>query len=200
MRVDPKKQTTKENYKLLIGSILPRPIAFVSTISAKGIPNLAPFSFFTGITANPPTLCFAVARRGKESVKKDTLANIEETREFVVNIVTEEIAEPMNKTGRDFPPEIDEFVEAGLTPQASSIVKPPRVKESPLNMECRLRQIVEIGADEPGAGSLVIGEVVLYHIDDKLYKDGRIDTKLLRPVGRLAGNDYTTLGKIFSFS
>ena len=140
MIIDPNNQTFRENYKLMIGSILPRPIAFVSTISKNGIHNLAAYSFFNGVTSNPPSICFAPNRKGRDGSKKDTLINIEETGEFVVNIVTEDIVEPMNETAPEFPPEISEFEQVGLTPVESQIVKAPRVKESPINMECKLKQ------------------------------------------------------------
>ena len=198
MIIDPKKQTYKENYKLIIGSILPRPIAFVSTISKEGIYNLAPFSFFNGIASNPPSLCFAPSRKSTDGSKKDTLVNIEHTGEFVVNIVTEEIVKQMNDTAEEHPPEISEFDEVGLTPIPSQIVHTPRVKECPINLECKLNQIIEIGPPEPGGGFLVIGEIVLFHIKDELLQQGRINIELLKPIGRLAGTEYTTLGKRFS--
>ena len=200
MIIDPKNQTFKENYKLMIGSILPRPIAFVSTISKNGIHNLAAYSFFNGVTSNPPSICFAPNRKGTDGSKKDTLVNIEDTGEFVVNIVTEDIVKPMNDTAPEYPPEVSEFEEVGLTPIESHIVKAPRVKESPINMECKLMQIVEVGPAEPGGGFLVIGEIALFHIQNELLDNGRIDTGLLKPVGRLAGTEYTTLGKRFSLS
>ena len=197
MQLDPDILTVKENYKLMIGSILPRPIAFVSTISPTGIFNLAPYSFFMGITSNPPTIGFAPARKGQSGDKKDTLSNIEATKEFVVNIVTEDIAEKMNETATEFPADVDEFEIARLTAVASRIVKPPRVAESPINLECRLHDIVYIGKEEPGGGALVIGRIVMFHVRDDLIENGRIDTGRLRPVGRLAGQEYTTLGKRF---
>ena len=197
MIIDPSELSVKDNYKLLIGSVLPRPIALVSTISKSGIPNLAPFSFFTAITSKPPTVCFAPALKGAGSIKKDTLANIEETGEFVVNVVSESIAVQMNETAGDFPPEVDEFEHADLTPEPSQIVQVPRVKESPINMECRLYKIIYIGDSAPGSGALVIGEIVCYHVEESLFSDGKIDTAKLQPVGRLAGMEYTTLGKRF---
>ncbi len=197
MIIDPAKTSAKDNYKLLIGSVVPRPIALVSTMSKSGILNLAPFSFFTVITAKPPTLCFAPALKGTNAEKKDTLANIEETGEFVVNVVSEDIAEQMNETATDFPRDVDEFTHAGFTPEPSLIIKVPRVKESQINMECRLHKVVYIGDGGPGSGALVIGEIVQYHIADALISDGKIDTGLLKPLGRLAGMEYTTLGKRF---
>ena len=198
MILKPENLSIKDNYKLIIGSILPRPIALVSTLSDDGVPNLAPFSFFTGLTSKPPMIGFAPALKGKEANKKDTLSNIESSGEFVVNIVTEDISEQMNKTAFEFPPDVDEFEIAGFTAIDSEIVKPPRVKESPINLECKLYQVVYIGDGTAGSGAFVIGEIVAYHIDDALYNDGRIDTALLKPVGRLAGQDYTTLGRCFS--
>ncbi len=156
MIINPAEQSIKENYKLLIGAVVPRPIAFVATQSPDGQNNLAPFSFFTAVSSKPPTICFAPSLRGNAAQKKDTLRNIEQTGEFVVNIVTEDIAVPMNDTATDFPPEVDEFAYTGLTPLPSQLVKPPRVKESPINMECRLYKIVTVGS-EAGGGALVIG-------------------------------------------
>jgi flavin reductase (DIM6/NTAB) family NADH-FMN oxidoreductase RutF len=188
----------KENYKLLISSVVPRPIAFVSTLSADGILNLAPFSFFTAITARPPTIGFVSSRKGGETAKKDTLHNIESGGEFVVNIVTEYIAEQMHQTGADYAPEIDEFALSGLSPVPSLLVKPPRVSESPINLECKLYRTVEIGDGEPGSGTLIIGEIIIYHVDDRLLVNGRIDSTLLKPVGKLAGSEYSTLGLRFT--
>ena len=174
MILKPEDLSIKDNYKLIIGSVLPRPIALVSTLSDQGIPNLAPFSFFTGLTSKPATIGFAPALKGKEAKKKDTLANVESSKEFVVNIVTEDISEQMVKTASEVAPEIDEFEIAGFTAAESKIVKPPRVKESPINLECKLYQVVYIGDGSPGSGAFVIGEIVAYHIDDTLYNDGKI--------------------------
>lgn len=198
MIIDPKKKSRKDIYKLMIGSIVPRPIALVSTISSNGILNLAPFSFFTGITSRPPTICFAPDRRPSDGEKKDTLLNIEATGEFVVNVVTVEIAAQMNEAATDYPRDFDEFEMSGLTPVASQVVVPPRVKESPINMECSVNRIIEIGPENDGGAALVIGEIVMFHVADELIDDGRIDISAFNPVGRLAGSDYATLGRIFS--
>jgi flavin reductase (DIM6/NTAB) family NADH-FMN oxidoreductase RutF len=198
MILKPEELSTKDNYKLIIGSVLPRPIALVSTLSDHDIPNLAPFSFFTGLTSKPPTIGFAPTLKGQEALKKDTLANIESSGEFVINVVTEDIAHKMIKTASDFPPDINEFQMSGFTAIASEIVKPPRVKESPVNLECKLYKVVYIGDGTSGSGAFVIGEIVCYHIDDSLYEEGRINTARLKPVGRLAGQEYTTLGHCFS--
>jgi flavin reductase (DIM6/NTAB) family NADH-FMN oxidoreductase RutF len=198
MILKPADLSIKDNYKLIIGSVLPRPIALVSTLSRAGIPNLAPFSFFTGLTSKPPTIGFAPIRKGKEGYKKDTLSNIENTGEFVINVVTEDISHKMVKTASDFPPDVDEFEISGFSAIESDVVKPPRVKESPINLECIVYKIVYIGDGTEGSGSFIIGEIVAYHIDDSLYKEGKINTALLKPIGRLAGQEYTTLGHCFS--
>ena len=198
MIIDPKKVSYEERYKLMVGSVVPRPIAFVSTLSPDGNPNLAPFSYYNAITADPPTICFAPGRRASDGERKDTLSNIEATGEFVVNVVTEAIGRAMNDTAVDYPAGTDEFEVADLTPIPSQIVKPPRVKESPINMECKLYQVVPIGPPRAGGGALVIGEIVMFHVADELYDEGRIKIHELKPLGRLAGTEYTTLGKIIS--
>ncbi|KIL47475.1 flavin reductase family protein [Jeotgalibacillus campisalis] len=186
----PDEMQWKDAYKLMIGSILPRPIAFVSTIDSKGIANLAPFSFFTAISADPMMVCFSPMRSGEDGTKKDTLINIEETGEFVINIVSEGFAKKMNQCAINYLPDEDEFEKAGLTKVSSKSVHPPRVKESLIHMECTVNQILHFG-DHPGAGSLVIGEVKTIHIDDSLLNEGRINAQLLEPIGRLAGQLYT---------
>jgi flavin reductase (DIM6/NTAB) family NADH-FMN oxidoreductase RutF len=194
--IDPKGNDPKNIYKLLIGSIVPRPIAFVSTQSPEGAANLAPFSFFNGVSGNPPAVVFAPLVRASDSRTKDTLRNIAATKEFVVNIVTEAIAEKMNLTSAEFPPEVNEFAESGLTPVPSQKVKPQRVKESPINMECKLLQMVPVGTG-PLGGTVVIGEVVLFHVADELFDNFRIDLRKLAPIGRLAGSSYCRVTDIF---
>jgi len=190
MIVDPGAADPRNVYKLMIGAIVPRPIAFVSTISAAGVLNLAPFSFFTGVSADPPVIAFSPMRRLSDGSRKDTLNNIEATREFVVNIVSEEFAEKMNLCSEEFGPDVDEFQVSGLTPVPSDLVKPPRVKESRVNMECRLVQAVHV-SDKPIGGSIVLGEVVRFHVDDAIVSDFKIDPDKLRPFGRMGGNTYT---------
>jgi flavin reductase (DIM6/NTAB) family NADH-FMN oxidoreductase RutF len=190
LKIDPSALAWKDAYKLLIGSVLPRPIAFVSTIDLEGNANLAPFSFFTGICAEPMLICFAPMLRGTDGTKKDTLTNIVATKEFVVNVVSEQIVVPMNECATEYPPYVDEFEVVGLTKVASEIVRPYRAKESRVHMECVLHELLTFG-DQPGAGCLVIGRVVMMHVDDDLYVDGKIDTDQLDPVGRLAGQTYT---------
>jgi len=190
MIINPAEHDYRNIYKLMVGVIVPRPIAFVSTVSSDGILNLAPFSFFTGISANPPVICFSPMIRGSDGARKDTLRNIEAVKEFVVNIVSEEFARKMNLCSAEFPPEIDEFQMSGLTPVPSDLVKPPRVKESRINMECRLVQIVEVSA-KPLGGSLVLGEVLRFHVDDELFNNYKIDPDTLKPIGRMGGPTYT---------
>lgn len=190
MIFDPAAMAWRDVYKLMIGSVLPRPIAFVSTVGPDGVPNLAPYSFFTVAGANPATLCFNPMLRGSDAGKKDTLVNIEATGEFVINILSESMAEAMNETAFDFPPDVDEFTVSGLTPAPGEAVRVPRVLESQVAYECRLSQIVEVGAPAPGAGFLVLGTVVRIHVADSLLEQGRISLEGLRPIGRLGGDDY----------
>jgi flavin reductase (DIM6/NTAB) family NADH-FMN oxidoreductase RutF len=190
MRIQPDTLPWSEAYKLMTGAIQPRPIAFVSTIDEEGQANLAPFSFFTAICADPMMICFSPMRKETDGGKKDTLRNIEKTREFVVNIVGEKIVHQMNDCAIEFGPEVDEFEEAGLTKVQSEIVKPPLVEESDVQLECVLHEILHFG-EKPGAGSLVIGQVVNVHVKDELYHDGKIDVNKLEPIGRLAGPLYT---------
>ena len=186
----PAEMPHREAYKLLIGAILPRPIAWVSTVSPRGVRNLAPFSFFTVICPDPMTICFAPSRR-RDGSKKDTLRNCEDTREFVVNVVSEELAEQMNLSCADLPYEEDEFLFARLEPAPSVAVKPPRVAGAKVAYECVLDQVVHIGGSKDGAGSLVIGTVVRVHVADDVWTGSRIDTDRLDAIGRCAGDEYT---------
>jgi len=184
--IDPTLVSPSVSYRLMTGVIVPRPIALVSTISADGLRNLAPFSFFNGVCGEPPVVCFAPSYR---EPPKDTLANIRATGEFVISTVTETIAEQMNACSGAYAPDVDEFTVSGLTPVASDVVRPARVLESPVNLECRLLQVVEVSTS-PMGGSLVLGEIVRFHIDDRLVEDLRIDQDALRAVGRMGGFDY----------
>ena len=195
MKFDPSEQTYRENYTIMSACIVPRPIAFVSTVSIDGVPNLAPFSYFNGVTSAPPTLSIAIARKSRDSGKKDTLSNILDTGEFVVNIVNTDMVKAMNSTARDFPPEINEFEEAGFTELPALKVKAPLVKESPIKMECILYKSIEIGGLQAGSGFLIIGEIILFHIADEIMDEGKINIQKLVPLGRLSGN-YTTLGRL----
>jgi len=194
--INPSEHDYRDIYKLMVGVIVPRPIAFVSTISADGVRNLAPFSFFTGISANPPVICFSPMVRGTDGSRKDTLRNVEAVKEFVVNVVSEEFAEKMNVCSVEFPADVDEFEMSGLTPVASDLVKPPRVAESHISMECRLVEIVEVSS-KPLGGSLVIGEVVRFHVDDALIDNYKIDPDKLHAIGRMGGPTYTRTTDLF---
>ena len=199
MQLDPQKIGTEAMYKLMIGCVVPRPIAWVSSVDADGVANLAPFSYFMAITHDPPTIAFSSSPRGLTGGgrgKKDTLRNVEATREFVVNMVDDALAEQMNLTSGDYAPEVDEFELAGLTTAPSAKVKAPRVAAAPINMECKLVQIIPIGN---GPSNLVIGEIVQLHFRDDVYDPGtgRLDMHRLRPVGRLAGQLYTHVHDIF---
>ena len=191
MIIDPANQSFSENHKLMIGSIVPRPIALVSTISKGKINNVAPFSYFNGVCSNPPTIMFAPARRGYDGKTKDTLNNIREMNEFAINIVSEEIVESMVACSTDYSDEVDEFKISNFTPIQCDKILAPRVKESKVVFECKLNTIIEIGPSKPGGGFVVIGEIVLFHINDDVFKDGKIDLSLLNPVGRLSGNNYS---------
>jgi len=193
MILDPNEIPFQETHKLMIGSIVPRPIAFVSTQSKDGKNNVAPFSYFNGVCSKPPTIMFAPARRGWDGEEKDTLIIIRDTEEFVVNIVSESFAEKMVMCATDFDSDVDEFEISGLNTADSQKIKPPRVEEAKISFECKLNQIVEIGDGSAGSGFVVIGTIVLFHIDDDIYDDGRILLNQLEPLGRLAGNWYTRL-------
>lgn len=191
--LDPNDLGVPERYKLIIGTVVPRPIAFVSTCSPDGKLNLAPFSYFNAVCTDPPTILFCPSIRGTDGEKKDTLRNIEATKEFVVNIVSEEIVNQMNATAADFPYGVSEFEQCGLTPLASIKIKPPRVAESPAQMECKLQQIIQVGEGARGSGFIVLGTVVQFHYQDHVYKDGRVLLDQLKPVARLAGNSYALI-------
>ncbi len=199
MIVIPKEIDPKDLYKLLIGSVLPRPIAWVSSISKEGVPNLAPFSFFTVASTVPPVLCFAPQyskveeKNGKTiPVPKDTLANIKETKEFVVNIVSHSLAEKMNQSSAPYAHNINEFEKVNLASKPATHIKPPLVAGSLINMECKLYDIIEIGHGLLG-GNLILGEIICIHLNDSVYKNTHIDLDVLDPVGRLSGNLYTTI-------
>ena len=189
MVITPSEQDFRNIYTLMVGTIVPRPIAFVSTLDADGIPNLAPFSFFTIASINPPVVCFCPVLSSRSSEKKDTLSNVEATGDFVVNTVSEDIAQEMSVASAKFPSTVDEFTKSGLTPVSSDLVKAPRVKESRIAMECKLLQVVHVSS-RPMGGSLVLGEVVRFHVHDDLVSDFRINHDLFRPIGRMAGNLY----------
>ncbi len=188
MYIDPKKISRKEMYQHMTACILPRPIAWISTVSAEGVTNLAPFSYFSGVTSDPPTLVVTIGNK-QGGRKKDTFANIEATGEFVVNIVPFLLAEAMNYTAAEFPPEVSEFDMTSVTPLPSQRVKPPGVAEAPVRLECELHQTVAVG-DNPGA-NLVIGRILLIDVDDRVVtEEGKINPLALDAVGRLGGIGY----------
>ncbi len=184
--------TGVEPYKLATGLIVPRPIGWIGSISADGIPNLAPYSFFNCVSGAPPTFVFAPGRGGR----KDTLANVREVGEFTINIVTEDVVEAMNATSASHPAEVDEFEAAGLTAVASSRIRPPMVGESRANIECVVTDIIDVGHVDNG-NALVIGEAVEFHVDPDLLDGTRVDQAALRAVGRHVGNSYSRSTDLF---
>jgi flavin reductase (DIM6/NTAB) family NADH-FMN oxidoreductase RutF len=178
-----------DNYKFLIGSIIPRPIAVISTLNIDGSNNLAPFSFFTAVAASPMIIAFSPMIRTSTGEFKDTVKNILREKEFVVNFCTEANYEQVNKASTELPYGEDEFIFTGLTPLASEFVKAHRVKESPVQFECVFRDMLCYGKT-PGSGSLITGEVKRVHIDEAIMRDGKISTDLFKAVGRGAGNDW----------
>jgi flavin reductase (DIM6/NTAB) family NADH-FMN oxidoreductase RutF len=191
MHIDATTLDREAAHQLLKGCVAPRPIAWISTLGENGVVNAAPFSCFTFVATEPPMVCFSVEPRGGE--KKDTLRNVEHTRDFVVNLVSEELAPAMNATAQDLAPDRSELDEVGLHAAPSQRVRAPRIAESPVNLECRVTQILELGRSRH---SLVVGEVLVVHVRDDLYRDGTVDIQKLRPMGRLAGNQYGKLGEI----
>ncbi len=189
MILDPRSLSTPDVYRFLISAVVPRPIAFVSTIGADGGTNLAPFSYFNAVSSEPPLVTIAINDR--EHDPKDTLRNIRETREFVVNVVSESLLDAMVQTAGDWPRATSEFSAAGLTPAPSERVRPPYVAESPLQLECRLYREIALGNS-----FLVVGEVVLARVRDEVLSDGRVDPVKLAPVGRLGGELYASLGSV----
>ena len=175
-----------EIYKLIIGCVVPRPIGWVATLGADGVANLAPFFFFNGVANNPPTVAFSVIDRGQEM--KDTSRNVGDVPEFVVHIVSEDLAEQMNQTCGDYGAHISEFEQAGLTPVPGTVVRVPRIKEAKVAMECRVSHNIRVGP----SCSHILGEVLFWHIDDSIIMErGRIDADKLRAVGRMGGLEYT---------
>ncbi len=195
MFVNCKDTPTKDLYKILIGAIVPRPIAWVSTLGSNGLTNLAPFSFFNCFGVDPPMVGFAPAFKSIKKdgdkvirVPKDTLRNVADTEEFVVNLVSRSLAEKMNQSSAEYPSDVSEFEKVGATPTASVKVKPPRVAESLINLECKLIQIIEHGNN-----NLVLGEILGIHLADNVVTEqGHINNDVLQAIGRMAGGWYTT--------
>ena len=189
MILDPQAVSPGAFYQFMISVVVPRPIAFVSTISPEGQLNVAPFSYFNAITNQPPLLGISINRRG--GAPKDTLRNIEQTGEFVVNTVNESLGPRMVQASGDWPEEVDEFQLTGLTPVPSDRVKPPRVAESPVNLECRLFRTIELGAT-----FFVVGEILRAHVKEEVLTDGRVDVAKLHPLGRLGGDGYAVVREV----
>jgi flavin reductase (DIM6/NTAB) family NADH-FMN oxidoreductase RutF len=179
--------------------VVPRPIGWISSVDAEGNVNLAPYSFFNAVAYSPPQVMFAATAPHEHGGLKDTVANVEATGEFVVNIATWNLREAMNATSAPAPHDVDEFALAGLAPEPAALVKPPRVKESPVHLECRHVRTVKLPSAGAGADNTVVfGEVVGIHIDDAVIDDGLVSWDRLQPIGRLGYLDFAPLGKVFA--
>ncbi|WHZ05906.1 flavin reductase family protein [Neobacillus sp. YX16] len=196
LSIDPASLSERENYKFLIGSIIPRPIAFVTTLSKDGIINGAPFSYFNIVSSNPPMISLSIQRR--EGQQKDTARNMIASKEFVIHIVDEQNVEKINQTAASLPPHQSEIELAQLTPVESAKISVPGIKEAKIRMECLLEHSLELGGvDSPGC-DLLIGRIVQFHIEKDIYDKGRIDPRGLAAVSRLAGTNYAKIGELFS--
>lgn len=190
LKIDPKEVSMGKLHNYLLGAVGPRPIAFASTIDKDGNRNLSPFSFFNVFSASPPIAIFSPAKSGRTNTQKNTYDNIKETMEVVINVVSFKIIQQVSLASTTYDKGIDEFVKAGLTPIASELVKPFRVKESPVQLECKVREVVELG-DVGGSGNLIICEIVMVHINEEILgEDGTIDQHKIDLVGRMGGNYY----------
>ena len=195
LTVNPKDLEIPQLHRYLLGAIGPRPIAFASTIDSNGVPNLSPFSFFNVFSANPPIMIFSPARSGRTGATKNTLDNVKAVKEVVINVVNYDIVQQMSLSSSPYDSSIDEFVKAGLTPVPSEDIKPFRVKESPVQFECKVNEVIELGQNG-GAGNLVICEVVKIHInEDVLDENGMIDQHKIDLVSRMGGNWYCRADK-----
>lgn len=197
MQFDTEKTDSSVLYKLLTGTVIPRPIGWIATVDEKGINNLAPFSYFNMVSHDPPCVMFST---GIEKDKfKDTLNNVLQNGQFVVNLVTLEVVEQMNATSEAVSSEVDEFELTNLTPIDSIYIKPKRVKESPIHFECEMIHHYFMDNNEGGGACIVIGKIKTIHIDDSiLMENNRINSDIYKPVARLAGSNYSTLGEVFS--
>ena len=191
MQIDPASVSPRDAYRLMISCIIPRPIAFVTTLSRDGASNLAPFSFFNGVSSDPPVLSIAVSTK-RDGSKKDTWRNIEETGEFVVNVVVPELMDAVIVGARELPHGVSELDLAKLKTLPSVKVKPPRIADSPVQMECTLLKIVEV--EETG---LILGRIVMFHAKDEVLSGGLVDPRRLTFVGRLGGDGYCRVSDLF---
>jgi flavin reductase (DIM6/NTAB) family NADH-FMN oxidoreductase RutF len=197
MQFDIQNTESSALYKLLTGTIIPRPIAWVATVDENGIDNLAPFSFFNVVSEDPPHIMFSTVRTGNKN--KDTLNNILANLQFVVNLVTEDVVEQMNTTSQSVAADINEFELANVTPIESIYIKPKRVKESLAQFECEMVHHYFIEKHQNGGACIIIGKIITMHIDDSiLMENHKIDLEKYKPVARLAGSNYSKLGEIFS--
>ncbi|GGA22426.1 flavin reductase family protein [Psychrobacillus lasiicapitis] len=196
LSLNPKNNSERENYKLLIGSIVPRPIAFVTSVGEDGTINGAPFSYFNIVSSNPPMISIAIQRKNGE--RKDTARNVSEKHEFVVHIVDEDNVEKINITAASLPTNESEIDKADLTLISSESISTPGIKEAKVRFECILEQIVELGEEGAITTDLLIGKIVHYHIDESIYERGRINNDSLKAVSRLAGSNYAKIGEVFS--
>lgn len=194
--IDPQQLTERENYKLMIGSIIPRPIAFVTSLTKEGILNGAPFSYFNIVTANPPMISISVQRRNGD--RKDTSRNIMEKKEFVVHIVDETNVEQINETAATLSSKESEIEKAKLTEIPSDVIETPGIQEAKVRFECELEKIIELGNSDEVTTDLIIGKIVKMHFDESVYNEGKIVYRELNAVSRLAGSDYAKIGEIFT--
>ncbi|MEK4423843.1 flavin reductase family protein [Solibacillus sp. FSL K6-1523] len=195
--IDPNELTERDNYKFLIGSIIPRPIALITSMSEDGVVNAAPFSFFNIVSSNPPMISVSIQR--KQGKMKDTARNIKGNQQFVVHIVDTNNVEKVNGTAANLAPEESEVEKVGLTLVDSTTIRVPGIKEAKVRIECELETALELGGDGESKGcDLIIGKVTHYHIEESIYEDGRIDPIGLAAISRLAGNDYAKIGKQFT--
>jgi len=190
IRIDPQNTPTADLHQYLLGSVSPRPICFASTVDSEGNPNLAPYSFFNVFSSNPPIAIFSSNRRVRDNTTKDTLHNIESTKEVVINVVNYDIVQQMTLASIEYPSTVNEFEKAGFTALKSELIKPLRVKESPVQMECKVKEIIPLG-ESGGAGNLIVCEVVLMHINETILDDeGKIDPHKIDLMGRMGRAFY----------
>ncbi len=193
--IDPKDMNAAEFHAYMLGAIAPRPIAFASTIDKNGNPNLSPFSFFNAFGSNPPLVIFSPALRGRDGATKNTLENVREVGEVVINVVSYDMVQQTSLASTEYPKGVNEFIKAGFTPEPSVLIKPFRVKESPVQMECKVRDIIQTGT-YGGAANLIICEILLMHINEEVLNDqGKIDQHKIDLVARMGGDFYSRSNK-----
>jgi flavin reductase (DIM6/NTAB) family NADH-FMN oxidoreductase RutF len=191
--IDPIGLPPRDMARLLNSLVVPRPVAWVSTLDANGVRNLAPFSFFNAVGSNPPLVMISVGSRAGQP--KDTLRNLQDLGEMVIHIADESLAEALNLTSGEYDPSVDEFALAGLEVAPCAVVRPPRIAQAPIALEVKLVQLVPV---PPTGYTLLIGQVVYVHLRDGLLRpNGLVDAQLLRPIARLGGSEYTTIGEVF---